>query len=355
MVVVFRQIQFVQNKNLGFNKDDLIYFPMEGKIKSSLETFLAELNKIPGVIKASSISESIVSDGNTTEIDWEGKEPDTHIPFAIRPLNYDIIEMLGLEIVQGRSFSRAFSTDTSAVIFNETGIKAMGLKDPIGQEITLGNGSKFTIIGEVKDFHYESLHSKVAPLFFGLMPQYTRQVMVKIAAGSETSTISGIQAFYQYYNPGFPFDYRFVDEDYQALYRSEMRISILSRYFAGIAILISCLGLFGLAAFTAERRRKEIGIRKVLGSSESRIFYLLSGDFIMLVFISIVIAIPLSWLLTKQWLDGFAYRIPLEWWYFASAGIVALLIAWLTVGTQAVRAARLNPTQCLRDELAGYQ
>lgn len=350
VVVVYRQIQFLQHKNLGYNKDNVIYFPMEGKITSSLETFLAELNKIPGVIKASSTSESIISDGNTTEIGWEGQDPDTHIPFAVRPVNYEVIEMLDLDIVQGRSFSRAFSTDTSAVIFNEAGIEAMGLKDPIGQQITLGDGSKFTIIGVVKDFHYESLRSKVAPLFFALKPQYTRQIMVRIAAGNETSTIASLQKFYQQYNPGFPFDYRFLDADYQALYGSEMRLSILSRYFAGIAILISCLGLFGLAVFTAERRRKEIGIRKVLGSSESRIFYLLSRDFIKLVFIAIAIALPSSYVLTKQWLDGFAYKTQLAWWYFASAGILALLIAWLTVGAQAIRAARVNPTQCLRDE-----
>lgn len=350
VVVIYHQIVFVQNKNIGYNKDNLIYFPKEGKVTSTLETFLAELNKIPGVLKATSIAQSTVGGGNTTELSWEGKDPEQRIPFAIRPVNLDVIEMLDLKIVEGRSFSREFSSDTSGIIINEAGIEAMGLKDPIGKEVTLGPDVTLTIIGVVGDFHYESLHTEVAPLFFALKPQYTETIMAKIGAGHETETLKNIQQFYRQYNPGFPFDYRFVDADYQALYGDEQRVSILSGYFSGIAILISCMGLFGLAAFTAERRRKEIGIRKVLGSSEFSIVYLLSGDFTKLVLLAILIALPFSYLLTKQWLDNFAYKIPLQWWYFLGAGLFALSIAWLTVGTQAVRAARVNPTHCLRDE-----
>ncbi len=350
VLVIYRQIQFVQNRNLGYDKDNVIYFPNEGKIKSSLETFLAEFNKIPGVIKASSIAQSMIGGGNTTEIQWEGSDPQPHTPFAIRPVNYDIIEMLDLEMVEGRSFSRDFVTDSAAVIFNEAGIRAMGLEDPVGKVITMGNGWKLTIIGVVKDFNYESLHTRVAPLFFVLAPQYTETIIAKIAGGDGSETIERIREFYSKFNPGFPFDFRFLDQDYQALYGDEMRVSILSRYFAAIAIIISCLGLFGLAAFTAERRRKEIGIRKVMGSSEVNIVYLLSGDFTKLVIISIAIALPFSYFLTSQWLDKFAFRIPLQWWYFITAGVIALFIAWVTVATQALRAARVNPTQCLRDE-----
>jgi predicted permease len=350
VIVIYRQIEFIRNKNLGYDKDNVIYFPNEGKVKSSLETFLSELNKIPGVVKASSIAQSMIGGGNTTEIHWDGKDPEQKIPFAVRPVNYDIIEMLDLQIVEGRSFSRAFSTDTSAVIFNEAGIRAMGLTDPVGKEISFGNGMKFTIIGVVRDFNYESLRTDVAPLFFALKPQFTETIIARIAAGRETPTIEKIRNFYQQFNPGFVLDYRFLDEDYQALYGEEVRVGVLSRYFAAVAIVISCLGLFGLAAFTAERRRKEVGIRKVLGSSELRIVYLLSGDFSKLVLMAIGIALPFSYLLTKQWLSNFVFRISLEWWYFIGAGLCALLIAWITVGSQAVRAARVNPTQCLRNE-----
>ena len=350
VLVIYRQIKYVQEKNLGYDKDNVLYFPLEGKVKANTQTFLNELEKVPGVLSASSIGMSMVGGGNTTNIGWEGKDPEVKMPFAIRPVNYGIIEMLDFKIVDGRSFSRNFSGDSAKVILNQAAIKAMALENPVGKEVSLGSGFNLEIIGVVNDFHYESLRSGVGPMLFVLAPQYTEKIMVKIQGGSEVSAISSIQKFYQQYNPGFSFDYRFLDEDYQAQYGAEIRVSILSRYFAGIAILISCLGLFGLAAFTAERRRKEIGIRKVLGSSEFSIVYLLSGDFTKLVLIAIVIALPFSYLMVKDWLAGFAYKIPLEWWYFVCAGFIALFIAWLTVGTQAVRAARINPTRCLRDE-----
>lgn len=350
VLVIYNQIQFVQNRNLGYDKDNLIYFPKEGKVRTSLETFLAELNKIPGVVKATSIAQSTVGGGNTTEIEWEGKDPQQRIPFAVRPVNLDALEMLDLVVIAGRSFSGEFASDTSGIIFNEAAIESMGMTDPIGKEVSLGPDLKLKIVGVVKDFHYESLRTDVAPLFFVLKPQYTETIMVKIAKGEETRTLDNIARFYKQYNPGFPFDYRFVDADYQALYGEERRVSLISGYFAGIAILISCMGLFALATFTAERRRKEIGIRKVLGSSEPGIVYLLSRDFTRLVLLAIMIALPFSYLLTRQWLDNFAYKIPLNWWYFAGSGLIALTIAWITVGTQAVRAARLNPTKCLRDD-----
>jgi ABC-type antimicrobial peptide transport system permease subunit len=174
--------------------------------------------------------------------------------------------------------------------------------------------------------------------------------MIKIAAGREKETLAQLQRFYQEFNPGFPFDYKFLDQDYQALYAAEQRVATLSKYFAALTILISCLGLFGLATFTAERRLKEIGIRKILGSSDLGIMQLLSADFTRIVLIAILIALPVSFLLTKSWLEGFAYRIELEWWFFIGAGLVALLIAWFTIGLQTVKAARINPTQCLKNE-----
>jgi putative ABC transport system permease protein len=175
-------------------------------------------------------------------------------------------------------------------------------------------------------------------------------VMIKLGAGNQNETIAKVEQLYKNTNPGFAFEYRFLDEQYQQQYVAEQRVSTLSRYFAGLAVIISCLGLFGLAAFTAERRLKEIGIRKVLGSTEFGIISLLSADFTRIVFVAIVIATPISYFLTKSWLDEFAFRIDLTWWYFALAGILALVIAWLTVGAQALKAARINPVKCLRDE-----
>ena len=348
VMVVYKQIEYVQNKNLGYNKDNVVYFEKEGRIKENPETFLTEVEKIPGIVKASSIAQSMVGGGNTSYIEWEGKDPDVRIPFAIRPVNFGVIEMLNLELRAGRTFSRE-RQDTMKVIFNEAGIEAMGLKDPIGKTIKLGP-YECEIIGIVKNFHYESLHVNVGPLFFILAPAYTEKIIVKLEGGQVPETLTRLQNFYLQYNPGFVFEYEFLDQDYQSQYASEQRVATLSKYFSGIAIVISCLGLFGLAAFTAERRLKEIGIRKVLGSSEFGIVYLLSTDFTKMVVAAVAIGLPVSYLLIKNWLDGFAFKIPLQWWYFLSAGVIALVIAWLTVGLQTIKAARMNPTKCLNNE-----
>jgi len=348
VLVVYKQIQYLQTKNLGYDKENIIHFEMEGRISKSREAFLTELKKLPGVVNTSTVAQSMVGGGNTTTVDWEGKDPDDRTPFAFRPVNYDAIEMLGVSIIDGKSFSRE-GQDSMKVIFNEAGIEAMGMKDPVGKTVTFG-GLKVDVIGVVKNFNFESLRTSVNPMFFILAPQYTQKVMVKIVAGKENETIERIQNFYQQFNPGFAFDYRFLDLDYQEQYNTEQRVAKLSKYFAGLAILISCLGLFGLAAFTAERRLKEIGIRKVLGASELKIIYLLSADFTKIVFVAIVVALPISYFLTKDWLSDFAYKISLAWWYFVIAGGIALLISWITVGMQALKASRVNPVQCLKDE-----
>ncbi len=350
VLVVYRQIEFVQTKNLGYSKDNVIYFGIEGKVKESLETFLAEVKNVPGVVNASSTTHRLMGgQSSTTGLQWEGKNPDDIIPFEIIWVNYGMIETLCIEMVAGRTYSRDFSTDSTKIIFNEAAIAAMGLNDPIGKVINRW-GTEVEIVGVAKDFHFQSLHESVKPLFFMLAPKDTDKIMVKIEAGREGESIEQLQKFYQSYNPGFTLDYQFLDQDYQVLYAAEQRVSTLSKYFAGIAILISCLGLFGLAAFTAERRLKEIGIRKILGSSDFGIVYLLSGDFTKMVLVAIFIALPISYFVARQWLQGFAFSIDLEWWYFAGSGLAALLIAWLSVGFQTIKAAQVNPVDSLRNE-----
>jgi ABC-type antimicrobial peptide transport system permease subunit len=260
-----------------------------------------------------------------------------------------MLQTLGIGISQGRAFSRDFGTDSTKIIFNEAAIKAMGIKEPVGKTIRLW-GQERQIVGVSKNFHFQSLHEEVKPLFFILMPQATWNVMVKIEAGKEKQTLSRLREFYGQFNPGFVFDYQFLDTDYQALYAAEQRVAVLSKYFAGLAILISCLGLYGLAAFTAQRRRKEISIRKVLGLGEMGIVYLLVGGFTRVLAVAIGIALPVSYLLSSRWLADFAYKIDLQWWYFAGAGVLVLLISWLTVGFQAVKAALVNPVTTLKSE-----
>ena len=349
VLVVYKQIAFVQTKNLGYNKDNVIHFEIEGKLKENLDTFLTELERIPGVVGASAAAQSMVGGGNTANISWEGKNPDTKIPFAYRPANYGLIELLDLEVIEGRAFSRDYA-DSLAVIFNETGIKTMGLKNPIGSIIQVG-GSKCKIVDVVNDFHYESLRTRINPMFFILSPpQFLERVVARIAAGKVGPTLERMEQFYRKYNPGFVFDFKFLDQDYQNQYRAEQRIGILSGYFAVIAILISCLGLFGLAAFTAERKSKEIGIRKILGAGSFKIVSLLSTAFTKMVLIAVTIALPLSYFITRNWLKNFAFGINLEWWFFIGAGLLALIITWLTVGIHTIKAANVNPVECLKDE-----
>ncbi len=351
VMVVYEQIKLIQTKNLGYNRENIIYFSIDGKVSEDPETFLSAIKKIPGVANASSMRGSMLGDFGATfgYFDWEGKDPDAIYQFFHLGVNYEMLQLLGIEMEEGRYFSREYGGDTAKIILNEAAIEAMGLKDPVGKTFNLW-GNNMEIIGVTKNFNFESLHENVKPFFFRLLPKDAEKVLVKIVPGRERETIEKLQDFYATFNPGYTFDYQFLDDEYQALYAAEQRVSSLSRYFAGITILISCLGLFGLAAFTAQRRLKEIGIRKILGSTEAGIVYLLTSDFTKMVGIAILIALPVSYVLSRHWLQGFAYRIDLAWWYFAGAGLAALLIAWFTVGLQTVKASRVNPSQCLKDE-----
>lgn len=350
VLVIYKQIRFVQTKNLGYNKDHLIRFPMEGRVNTTLSAFLSEIRKVPGVVSASSSGHTFIGrNSNTSGLSWEGKDPNDDILFENVAVNFGLLETMGVELKEGRFFSEAYGADTSKIIFNETAIRIMNLEDPVGRTIKLW-GQDMQIIGVVKDFHFQSLRDAVNPLFFRLKPEHTWNIILRIAKGRETETLARLNDFYKQYNPGFTFDYQFQDQEYAKQYESEQRVATLSEYFASIAILISCLGLFGLAAFTAERRLKEIGIRKALGSSPGNIVLLLSGDFTRMVLLSIIIGIPVSYFLLENWLNRFAFHIDLEPWYFIAAGLLSLFIAWITVATQAVRASRVNPVKCLRTE-----
>jgi putative ABC transport system permease protein len=351
VLVVYKQIEFVQNANLGYDKVNVIYFEVEGTVKKNPETFLSEIKRIPGIKNAASTTSDMTGHSWSVGLDWEGKANDEQARTELMAVNPDFLETLGLEVKEGRFFSRDFGSDTTSVVVNEAAAKVMGFENAIGKRVK-GNGS-LEIIGVVKDFHLESFHEEVKPQLFVMHRRKFAPpslIMARIEAGKEKETLKRLDTFYKAYNPGFPLDYTFLDDDYLALYTSEQRVSTLSKYFAGLAILISCLGLFGLAAFTAQRRIKEIGIRKILGSSGLGIVRLLSSDFTKTILIAIMIALPLSYFITTKWLAGFAYRIDLEWWFFAGSGCLALLIALFTVALQTVRASRVNPTECLKHE-----
>jgi ABC-type antimicrobial peptide transport system permease subunit len=347
VVVVWRQLAFIQSKNLGYKRENLVYFENEGSLRKNLESFLTEMRRIPGVVDVSDLSFNLTGEhASTYDFRWQGKTPEDSLSFVNLEADFGVIEMLGLTL-EGRSFNHEAGDERANIIINETAAAIIGYDDPIGKTVNIWGREKH-VIGVVKDFHFESLYEKVKPCFIQCLPN-RRSVLVKIQ-GSQQQTLSDIEHLYHQYNEGFPFEYRFLDDDYQRLYVAEQRVASLSGYFSAVAIVISCLGLFALAAFSAERRQKEIGIRKVLGSNEVGIVLLLAGDFTRFVFIAIVIALPISYLMASHWLNSFAFRAPMEWWYFIGAGAAALLVAWLTVGTQAIRAAMVNPAKCLRDE-----
>jgi ABC-type antimicrobial peptide transport system permease subunit len=351
VLVIYQQIEFVQSKNLGYDKDHLVHFPMDGKLADEPESFINRAKNLPAVASIANTSHDLVGqNSNTSGLEWEGKDPTDRILFENVSVGYDLLETIGVELAEGRFFSRDYGTDTSKVIFNEEGIKVMGLSDPIGKVIKLWEEYDLEIVGVVRNFHFQSLHEQVKPLFFRLNPENTWVMMAKLKAGQEKEGIAQLKNLYEEFNPGFPFEHQFVDEDYAQQYAAEQRVSTLSRYFAGLAILISCLGLFGLAAFTAERRRKEIGVRKVLGASITNIVLLLTRDFTRLTITAILIGLPLSYYLVRNWLGRFEYQISLQWGYFILAGAILLFISWFTVSSQAYKAAKVHPTQSIKDE-----
>ncbi|MCG8374824.1 MAG: ABC transporter permease, partial [Balneolales bacterium] len=348
-IIIFRQIQFTQSKNLGYNRVNLITFETEDQVGEQWETVKDQMQKIPGVMSVSRSSHSFLGQqNNTSGLDWEGKDPDTRILFENIGMDYGFIETIGVEIIDGRSFSPEYGADSTKIIFNETAIKVMGLENPVGKTMTLWDEER-EIIGVAKDFHFQSFRTEVNPAFFRLV-DWSWRAYVRIESENIQNTLAQIEDLYKSFNSNYPFNYRFMDEQYANLYQSEMRVGALARYFSVIAIFISCLGLFGLSAFTAEQRSKEIGVRKVLGASVQGLVVLLSKDFTKLVFISIAISIPVSWYLMKQWMADYAYSSGIEWWVFIAAGITALVIAWLTVSWQSVKAALANPVNSLKSE-----
>ncbi|MDX1941647.1 MAG: ABC transporter permease [Saprospiraceae bacterium] len=348
-LVIYNQMSYIRNKNLGYNKDNLLYIPSNETLSANYEVVKSELKQIPGIQDVTTSDGLVYSWGsNTPDFSWEGKNPDQDILFNHIGTSYDFVKTIGAELKAGRDFSKEFATDSVNFIINEESARLMGMSDPVGKSLTWGD-TKGQIIGLVKDFSINSLHTAQQPVILYLQP-FINVLYVRIDGQNVSNTLAQMEKVVKKHSPAYPFEYKFVDEEYDQLYRSEKRISALSRAFAILAIFVSCLGLFGLAAFTAEQRTKEIGIRKVLGASVTSLVTLLSTDFLKLVLISTLIAFPLGWWAMNQWLERFAYRIELSWWIFVIAGVLAVLIAMLTVSSQAIRAAVANPADSLKSE-----
>ena len=351
MGVIYQQVQYIQTENIGYNRENLISIPLEGDLVGKYSSFKGEALKANGIKSMSSISQNPTNLRNTTGgLDWMGKDPNVNIQFTFAFTNYDWVKTMDLKMAQGRDFSKDFSTDSVGFIINEAALKRINYKNPIDQTMTMW-GRKGKIIGVLKDFHFTSLHESIKPLVIRLEPRINDgNILIRTEKGKTQEAIDNLEKLFKEFNPNFPFSYKFVDAEYAKLYKSEQMISKLSGYFALLAIIISCLGLFGLAAFTAEQRIKEIGIRKVLGASVSSIVGMLSRDFVKLVLIAAFIAFPIAAWIMSDWLKNFAYHINLGIQIFILAGGAAALIALLTVSYQAIRAALMNPVKSLKTE-----
>jgi putative ABC transport system permease protein len=345
--VIYNQIHFMQHKNLGFEKDKIIMFASYGDYGRKYEASKQELLQNPNIQSISRCFPPSRGNRPTTDVSWDGKDPSSEILMYSEIVDYDFLKTFGLKMAEGRFYSREFSTDPENYVVNETAVKVMEMESPIGKQLTIGE-EKGTIIGVVKDYHGGSLHEMITPK---ILKFSGRGFFVSVKFQGNTSSMVGfLEEKWKKFVGDYPFRYNFFDESINNWYYTEKRFGKIIQYFTGLAIFVACLGLFGLASFMAERRTKEIGIRKVLGANVSGIVILLSKEFSKWVLISNIIALPAAYLIGKNWLQGFAYRIGLGPEIFIFSTATALIIALFTIGYQAIKAASANPVESLRYE-----
>lgn len=361
-IAVQKQLSFMQNKKLGYSKDQILVIHNTETLGTKQQGFKNELMRSPGVASASVAGYvPIAGWARTGRAVWrggDGPSADSHVVMECWSVDHDYISTMGMEVIQGRDFSVDFPSDSSGIIINEAALRHFGFKDPIGEKIvTFGFQTPFdesrlttlTVIGVVKDFHFESLKENIAPLFLRL-GESNWSMPVRFKSENASTIISQLEKTWKAFNPGTPFEYTFLDEAFGNMYTSEKRIGNVFAIFASLAILLACLGLFALTAFTAEQRTKEIGIRKILGASVFGIVYLLSKDFGKLIAIAFTLSAPLAWVAVDRWLHEYTYKVEVGFFVYLSAGLFAFLIAWVTMSWQSVKAARANPVKSLRAE-----
>ncbi|HMJ48854.1 MAG TPA: ABC transporter permease [Ferruginibacter sp.] len=357
-IIMFQQLQYTRQKNLGLDKENVVVVANSNRLGAAEETFRQQMRNIPGVLGASIATsiptQNVFTDGYVPASDNEKTIKDISLSSFI--VDYDFIPTLQMQVLKGRNFSKDYS-DSLSVILNEEAARQIGWKDPVGQDLQYpgGNNQLFKVIGVVKDFNFQSLHSPIAPfaLFHTSSQSYdigSSYILSKIEAGKTTTVLDQMKSQWKKFSPENPFDYSFLDEEFNALYQSDKKMGAVFSIFTLLSIFVACLGLFGLATHTAERRTREIGIRKVLGAGVHEVVGLLSKDFLKLVIIAAVIAIPLAWWAMDIWLQDFAYRIEISWKVFFIAAMGVLLIALATVSFKAIKAALVNPVKSLRTE-----
>jgi len=358
-LVIYKQLHYIQTRDIGYNRNQVLVVQNTFELNNQAQTFKQEIKQLPGVENATLTGFLPTSSAKNTSIFFKDASFDQKK--ALFPQTWEVdedyINTLGMKMAVGRSFSAQMQTDSSGIIINEAAAKFLGLKDPLNKPLYRSNGGKqdlanskaYHIIGVVKDFNFSSLHDVISPMVL-VLAHNTGALSIRVNTKNLPALMSQIQNKWSGLSPNVKMNYSFMDEDFDALYRSEQRMGTVSVAFASLAIIIACLGLFGLAAYAAEQRTKEIGIRKILGASISTIAAMLSLDFIKLVFIAILISLPVGWFLMNKWLQDFAYRVNIQWWILPLAGVTAILIAFITISFQSIKAALTNPVESLRSE-----
>lgn len=359
-IVVINQVRYMHNKDLGFRKEQVLFFPMRGNnLQKNYASFKNELMRYPGIASISigyGFPGDNLGDGLMTVKEKPELQPTRATQLMV---DEDYLKTLGLTLLAGRNFSKDIGGDVSAYIINETAVREFGLgsaEQAIGKTLSWPTWRKpdslktGPVIGVVKDFHYKSLHEKIEPAVLQIYPQAYSKVAVKISGLNIEKTIGEIKKVWGRYDADYSIEYHFLDESFGKMYNGEDKLRTLLSVFTAITIFVSCLGLLGLAAYAAERRKKELGVRKVLGATVEDLVVLLSKDFVKLVLISLLVACPIAWYFMNRWLDSFYYRITITWWTFAVAGVLAMMLALLTVSFQSIKAALSNPVKNLRTE-----
>jgi putative ABC transport system permease protein len=348
-VIISKQLDYFKDKDLGVDGQHLVWFPNQIP-QDKIETAMREISQIKGVKQSALASMTFQGSNNRGhEVKWEGKNPGEDIFFNFIAGSHDLPATMGLEVVDGRNFSKAISTDTSAILLNETAVRQMNLKNPVGQYIETRN-MKGTVIGVLKDFHFESLHSTIGPVIFNCRPDWTWNMYVKMDGSNDALALKSIEEVYKKFAPGQIFEYNHQNDQPQWFYRSEGQSAVLIKWFSVFAVFLSCLGLLGLTIFTIERKKKEISIRKILGANSSNLMVLVSKQFIILIAISILLSFVPSYYFTTQWLDNFPYSIRVEWYYFIFGPFIVFFVAIMTMSILIVKASLLNPVKSLRYE-----
>jgi len=355
-LTIYRQLQFMRFKDLGFDEQQVVAISLYGNIGKSYESLRQELVRLPEVLSVTASSHRPTNIGsNSSGVDWDGKDPEMKIVVGLSSVDFDYIETMKIQMLEGRPFSRSFPADPlnddkgGAFVINERLAKLMNKESVINQRLKFV-GVDGTVIGVMKDFHFRSVHNEIEPLALFIAPEWFSTMLVRLQPGDPQSSLEAVKTVWNRLLPNYPFEYRFLDEDFEWMYRNDVRASKLIRSFTVLAVIIACLGLFALASFTAERRTKEIGIRKVLGSSVGNLVVLQSSEFTKWVLIANLIAWPVAWYIMLKWLQNFFYHTNLQAGIFILAGVLTFVTAFITVSYQSLKVAVSNPAKALRYE-----